>query len=341
MPLVHSSSPKALKQNIRTLMGDVGNSPKIQTRKQALAIAFETQRRARASGGVVPGYDFGGAVDPTQQQQMPPPPGVAPLQMPGNAPAGVPGAQMWPPQPQGMNPAPPPAPGQMPGQPPGQWASGVAQNAAPPANPQNAPPIPPNAAPAEQPMGKQLMANGGAAPHFASGGFSMAKAPHLDSGWQTRSEAKAMHTGPILSAVPGRTDAHSMHVPSGSYVIPADIVSGRGQGNTIAGSNFMQKMFRMGPYGSPSLSMKRGIGAPRPPKPMGVMRAAGGQANGNVGAPTPVMLAGGEVVVPPENLMDVVHPDLDYAHQIMDAWILDERKNLRKTLAKLPGPVRD
>ena len=30
--------------------------------------------------------------------------------------------------------------------------------------------------------------------------------------------------GAILSAVPGRTDAHATHVPSGSYVIPADIV---------------------------------------------------------------------------------------------------------------------
>src|ERR1700691_5886117 len=38
--------------------------------------------------------------------------------------------------------------------------------------------------------------------------------------------------GPIVSAVPGRTDKHLTKVPSGSFVIPADIVSGHGQGNT-------------------------------------------------------------------------------------------------------------
>jgi hypothetical protein len=46
MPLVHSKSKKALKKNIGTLMGEVGKSPHVQSRKQAIAIAYETQRRA-------------------------------------------------------------------------------------------------------------------------------------------------------------------------------------------------------------------------------------------------------------------------------------------------------
>jgi hypothetical protein len=37
-------------------------------------------------------------------------------------------------------------------------------------------------------------------------------------------ERQVMHTGPIMSSVPGRTDKHAMNVPSGSYVVPADVV---------------------------------------------------------------------------------------------------------------------
>ena len=44
-----------------------------------------------------------------------------------------------------------------------------------------------------------------------------------------------VHVGPIHSAVAGRTDHLPMHVPSGAYVLPADIVSAMGEGNTAAG----------------------------------------------------------------------------------------------------------
>lgn len=134
-----------------------------------------------------------------------------------------------------------------------------------------------------------------------------------------------MTKGPILSKVPGRTDAHATHVPSGSYVIPADIVSGRGQGNTIAGSDALQKLFKMGPYETPLMKVKRS-------------RAEGG---GVTEEPVRVNLAGGEIVVPPEHLMASVDPDLKRAHEVMDRWVVAERKKLRKTLARLPGPVKE
>jgi hypothetical protein len=53
VPLEHSASPAAFKRNIGTLMHDIGKSPHVQSRKQAIAIAFETQRRAgrKANGG--------------------------------------------------------------------------------------------------------------------------------------------------------------------------------------------------------------------------------------------------------------------------------------------------
>jgi hypothetical protein len=53
MPLVSGSSPGAFKQNVRTLMGEVGKSPHVQSRQQALAIAYSKQRTGRADGGAV------------------------------------------------------------------------------------------------------------------------------------------------------------------------------------------------------------------------------------------------------------------------------------------------
>lgn len=46
MPLIKSKSKAALKKNIGTLMGEVGKSPHVQSQKQALAVAYSTQRRA-------------------------------------------------------------------------------------------------------------------------------------------------------------------------------------------------------------------------------------------------------------------------------------------------------
>jgi hypothetical protein len=46
MPLAKSKSKKAFKQNVSTLMKDVGKSPHVQSKSQALAIAYATKRRA-------------------------------------------------------------------------------------------------------------------------------------------------------------------------------------------------------------------------------------------------------------------------------------------------------
>ena len=194
---------------------------------------------------------------------------------------------------------------------------------------------PPGSNPAMQglanPMQTPLM--GLAPPQMAmggsAGGFNVAAGDITGK----RTSKPHMTKGSILSAVPGRTDAHPTHVPSGSYVIPADIVSGRGQGNTIAGSKALEALFKMGPYGSKAGNIKSGPGAPR-------KRADGGALDDDE-QPVRVNLAGGEIVVPPSNLMAAVHPDIKIAHDIMDKWVLAERKKLRKTLAKLPGPVRD
>jgi len=51
MPLINSKSDKAFKTNVRTLMHEVGKSTHVQSRAQALAIAY-SKRRGKADGGV-------------------------------------------------------------------------------------------------------------------------------------------------------------------------------------------------------------------------------------------------------------------------------------------------
>lgn len=278
--------------------------PKVKSQKQAVAIMLSEKRAEAKNGGKYPEKAYGG-----------------PLMGPGVAGpmTGTPGGMM-------------PQPPQMP------------QNT----NVMQPPPMPP---PSMGLAGGQVMpttprplAVGGVAMPGV-GGFNMAKEAHLSPSPMQRSQDRSVMHGPVLSAVSGRTDAHKTAVPSGSYVVPADIVSGRGQGNTLAGMNILQRMFKMGPYGSPAGSIRPGRSMPGPmsaPKQQSIMGArGGGKQRGHIGKPVPVHLAGGELVIPPDRLMETVHPNLDTAHEIMDKWVVKERKKLRKTLGKLPGPVRD
>ena len=125
-----------------------------------------------------------------------------------------------------------------------------------------------------------------------------------------------VHLGAIHSPVAGRTDHLPMHVPSGSYVIPADIVSSLGEGNTMAGYRAVKMMFRDA--------------------------AAGAYAQGGgVGEPVPIVAAGGEYVLSPDEVIWAGRGDLDAGHRALDNWIKATRKDLIKTLQKLPGPKTD
>ena len=402
MPLEHSSSDAALKRNIGSLMGEVGKSPHVQSRAQALAIAFETQRRGRAYGDGVHGYDDGGAVQSVLQalqagagiggkevgatnQAAPSSPqataqtnGVAPAAgnaMGAAAPSGGLGA---PPAaaPAGFNPATPMAnpPAGQASQSPANPPAGMMGDAGPPVQSGLAPPptgggfnsqgfmvapgqlhnpagavdtgsapmLPPGMA--DNPINKTLMNTGGRLEKRAIGGFNMAKSPHLAPSWTEKAEAKGMmHVGPIHSIVPGRTDNHAAHVPSGSYVIPAATISSMGQGNTNAGLAIAHQMFGTGPFGAPLAKMGHGPGAPKPPKPMKF--ESGGYSEGGTRGhgdhiPVPVLLSGGEFVIAPSKVREIGKGSLKNGHAILDAFILHNRAKEIKTLKGLPGPAK-
>lgn len=159
--------------------------------------------------------------------------------------------------------------------------------------------------------------------------------------WQVRSEARSMtHSGPINSAVAGRTDHHPMNVLSGSHVLPADHVSSLGQGNTQSGMAVLNHMFgSSGPLGiGRNLGIKHGSGAPRPPS-LG-KRAKGGGAENHAGQSVPINAAGGEYVVHPDIVAHIGGGNVTKGHEILDDWIVSNRKKHVKTLRNLPGPAK-
>jgi len=71
-----------------------------------------------------------------------------------------------------------------------------------------------------------------------------------------------------------------MHVPSGSYVLPADVVSSFGEGNTTAGFKTMRRLFGGTPYGQTGGPYGQGsgpYGEPLQNSRGGIARADGGQ----------------------------------------------------------------
>lgn len=172
----------------------------------------------------------------------------------------------------------------------------------------------------------------------ASGGFNVAKHPSLGPSWEQRQQARGMHVGPILSAVPGRTDNHHTSVPSGSYVLPAQHIASMGQGNSVAGLASASKMFGGGPYGTTPMRGGRGAGLPRAPRAAGF--AAGGHPGPQDHEPVEVMLSGGEFVIPPEVVRQIGQGSLKNGHAILDAWVMATRKKEIETQRKLPPPAK-
>ncbi len=161
---------------------------------------------------------------------------------------------------------------------------------------------------------KTLMGEVGKSPHVQSRDQALAVAYSMKR--RARAEGGAVHEGPIVSSVPGRTDHHDMDVAAGSYVLPAHVVSGLGQGNTMAGMEKVRQMF---------------------PDRHAARLAHGGQVPGK---PVPIAAAGGEVVITPEQII-AKYGSLKRGHQMLDKFCKTYTKKLVKQISKLPGPAKD
>lgn len=314
MPLQAGIAPSVIGNNIREMI--VSGHPRAQAIAASLSNADRHPRMA--FGGIAPWQA------PMPQQGMP---SGAPTG--GVAPGG--GAML------GRIALPPVQPGMMPMQTP---------VAPPPAlgPPQMAPGI----APLPRPMGEQM-----GQPTMAQRGPAMADGGELS--WEQSSKLAAHignehgTTGFLHSAVPGRTDLIHAQPPVGSFVVPADVVSGVGAGNSLAGAAILQKAFTVGPYGTAlPKAGSGGVGIPKPPPRftgsfLAPAAKRGGRQRKNeehVGEPTPILAAGGEFIIHPQAVREVGGGDLTRGHTALDHWVVTKRKEIAGTMMRLPGPKK-
>ena len=128
--------------------------------------------------------------------------------------------------------------------------------------------------------------------------------------------------GFIATDVPGRTDKHYVTVKEGSYVLPADHVSALGQNNSIAGAKVVKDMFSHGTRYGPRLKIPA--------------FATGGGIQERDGVP--VVVAGGEIILPPDIVRRIGNGDLQKGHSILDKWVLATRKKHISKLKSLKPP---
>ena len=166
---------------------------------------------------------------------------------------------------------------------------------------------------------------------LAKGGGKKPIRAAFATGGSVSEESKTYH-GPLHSSVAGRTDHLPIHVDSGSYVIPADVVAASGENNTTAGFKVMKRLFRGIPYSNN-------------PNPYGQVgpygqaiqnRADGGRTEGKV----PCVVAGGEHILSPDEVREVGEGDLATGHAVLDKFVKRVRDEHIKTLKNLPGPKK-
>lgn len=156
--------------------------------------------------------------------------------------------------------------------------------------------------------------------------LSMARKAMERGGGASAKHPKIYH-GPLKAAIPGRTDRLPIHVYSGSYVLPADIVSSLAEGNTEAGYEVIKRMVDEAKArgGRVGLQDKYGLHGPYH-EPRSVV---------------PCVVAGGEYILTPEEVEAIGEGDITDGHKVLDAFVKSQRKKHIKTLQKLPPPAKD
>jgi hypothetical protein len=117
--------------------------------------------------------------------------------------------------------------------------------------------------------------------------------------------------GPLMGATGGRADKLPLDVPDHSHVIPADVVSALGQGNSMKGHQILARMFPPGP------------------KIRGHNKIA------------KIMASDGEFIVTPENVLKEGNGNIEHGHAVLDHFILHIRRQNIEHLKNMPGPSKD
>jgi len=194
------------------------------------------------------------------------------------------------------------------------------------------------------------------------GGISFSEA----NPWWERAEAREMDRpyGFSMGTGAGRNDKNNASVASGSYVLPADVIAGLGEGNSLAGAKVWDTIHRSMPFGIAPPPAHRGRGPPAPPHglqppgeggvsepPIKPGLASGGKAEKEgEDHDVPVVTADGEVLLSPDDvrLIGRAYSDptkhkndkamLAHGQSVLDEFVREVRGRVIKHLASLPGP---
>ena len=163
---------------------------------------------------------------------------------------------------------------------------------------------------------------GGAIGGFASGGIAdhprfAGPGSHGGRSHLTRGP-KAFLRGLVRSPTPGRGDRVRATLRKGSYVVPADVVSGLGQGNTDAGSAVLGQA--VGGHGVGDAEEY----------------ASGGIAGDEDGVP--VLLSGGEYAMTPQEVAAIGGGSHARGADVLDRLVQSVRRSTAATMQQLPGP---
>lgn len=151
---------------------------------------------------------------------------------------------------------------------------------------------------------------------YASGGLAAMDAP------RARSRVRRLGaTGLVNSASPGRADLVETRLRRGSYVLPADVVSGLGQGNTMAGAKLLQSSL-------PEAAEMAASGR--------IDRAMGGMAEPD--DEIDVRLSGGEFLISPEQVLAIGGGDVASGASALDELVHAVRGSTRDALGRMPPP---
>ena len=120
--------------------------------------------------------------------------------------------------------------------------------------------------------------------------------------------------GLVHSSEPGRADNLTKQVKRGTYIVPADVVSALGEGNTMAGAHKIRKVMNK----LPKMAYADG----------------GGTDPGDI----EIRISGGEFMIDPEHVRALGSGDIRKGSDFLDKAIRNLRSIYADKLTKLPGP---
>ena len=193
----------------------------------------------------------------------------------------------------------------------------------------------------------------------AAGGYTPPAMPYSErEEWRNSQEQPY---GLAVGTGGGRSDIRNVSVGAGAYVLPADIVAGLGDGNTLSGAHVFDQILNSMPWGIAKPQSTGHRGQPPPPHdPYLAQGITGTQkeptlADGGEAQEVPIAMAHGEYTLSPEQVLRVgqnysPQRDLDIypashdrimrlGHRVLDEFVKQTRGKTIKHLRALKGPV--